>query len=266
MYGERNCDSTVEASGPFTAYLALKSSNGGRMRPVDMARAVGLSTQAVRNYEAAGILPPAARSETGYRRYTDTHLAALHAFMALVPAVGHASARAVMVALSTGHTDDALERLDQAHAQLLTDRATVRTAQSSLETLTASSSQWGRSLQPQMAPYTVGELAHRIGVTPTALRSWERAGILAPARAPDTGHRRYQADDIRDADIAHLLRRGGVPLQDIAVVVRQIRTVGSASQLQVTVKAWRAALNQRACALLDAATAISTYLATAADR
>nr|WP_016701425.1 MerR family DNA-binding transcriptional regulator [Actinoalloteichus caeruleus] len=35
------------------------------MRPVDLAREHGLSTQAIRNYEDAGVLPPAERSGSG---------------------------------------------------------------------------------------------------------------------------------------------------------------------------------------------------------
>jgi DNA-binding transcriptional MerR regulator len=37
------------------------------MRPVDLAREHGLSTQAIRNYENAGILPAAERTVYGYR-------------------------------------------------------------------------------------------------------------------------------------------------------------------------------------------------------
>ncbi|KIX73216.1 MerR family transcriptional regulator, partial [Streptomyces sp. MBRL 601] len=49
---------------------------GERLRPVDLARAHGLSTQAVRNYEEAGILPAAGRTRSGYRVYTPLHAAA----------------------------------------------------------------------------------------------------------------------------------------------------------------------------------------------
>ena len=51
--------------------------SGGQLRPVDLARAHGLSTQAVRNYEAAGILPQADRTPHGYRTYTPRHADAL---------------------------------------------------------------------------------------------------------------------------------------------------------------------------------------------
>ena len=62
--------------------------DGGRLRPVDLARGHGLSTQAVRNYEAAGILPGAERTLHGYRTYTPLHAQALRAFLALVPGHG----------------------------------------------------------------------------------------------------------------------------------------------------------------------------------
>ncbi|WP_414642135.1 MerR family DNA-binding transcriptional regulator, partial [Actinocrinis sp.] len=57
----------------------------GPLRPVDLARRHGLSTQAVRNYEAAGILPAAERTDSGHRTYTRLHAHALHAFLALAP-------------------------------------------------------------------------------------------------------------------------------------------------------------------------------------
>ena len=62
--------------------------SSGQLRPVDLARGHGLSTQAIRNYEAAGILPAAERTPHGYRTYTPRHAQALRAFLALVPGHG----------------------------------------------------------------------------------------------------------------------------------------------------------------------------------
>ncbi|WP_037667436.1 MerR family DNA-binding transcriptional regulator, partial [Streptomyces afghaniensis] len=50
--------------------------NERRLRPVDLARLAGVSTQQIRNYEDAGVLPPAARTESGYRVFTDIHRSA----------------------------------------------------------------------------------------------------------------------------------------------------------------------------------------------
>ncbi|MGW4075631.1 MerR family DNA-binding transcriptional regulator, partial [Streptomyces asiaticus] len=71
-----------------------------RLRPIDLARPHGLSTQAVRNYEEAGILPPADRTPTGYRSYTSLHAGALRAFLALVPGHGHQMATSIMRAVN----------------------------------------------------------------------------------------------------------------------------------------------------------------------
>ena len=49
----------------------------GRLRPVDLARAGGISTQQVRNYADAGVLPPAPRTPSGYRVFTAEHRRAL---------------------------------------------------------------------------------------------------------------------------------------------------------------------------------------------
>ncbi|WP_416591505.1 MerR family DNA-binding transcriptional regulator [Micromonospora sp. LOL_015] len=47
--------------------LRQVSNSGVAVRPVDLAREHGLSPQAVRNYEQAGVLPAAARTAAGYR-------------------------------------------------------------------------------------------------------------------------------------------------------------------------------------------------------
>lgn len=49
--------------------------NGFRgLRPVDLARAAGLSAQIVRNYEAQGVIALALRTSSGHRAYNREHL------------------------------------------------------------------------------------------------------------------------------------------------------------------------------------------------
>ncbi|MFF7841748.1 MerR family DNA-binding transcriptional regulator, partial [Streptomyces ossamyceticus] len=107
------------------------------LRPSDLAREHGLSAQAVRNYERDGFLPPAERTDSGYRLYTEVHAAALRAFLALVPAYGHAAAGRVMRALHGGALDDALTLIDRGHSGLLRDRETLEAVRDALGRLTA---------------------------------------------------------------------------------------------------------------------------------
>ncbi|MEU8707952.1 MerR family transcriptional regulator [Streptomyces sp. NPDC048565] len=232
------------------------------MRPVDLARRHGLSTQAVRNYEDGGIIPPAQRSRTGYRNYTATHAAGLAAYLALVPAFGYSTSRRIMHAVTGGRLDEALEYVDDGHCLLARDRHTLRTVEAALSHLGsfAPATPSGNSAPYSVsAPYSIGELARHLVLDPATLRAWERAGVLAPQRDP-RGHRQYFAQDVRDAELAHLLRRGGRPLDTIATVLRELREAGSPEALTRTLEGWRRDLRSRGTAQLHAAGQLSTYL------
>ncbi|MEE4424330.1 MULTISPECIES: TioE family transcriptional regulator [Streptomyces] len=230
------------------------------MRPFDLAREHGISTQAVRNYERDGFLPPAERTGSGYRIYTEVHAAALRTFLALIPAYGHATGGQIMNALHRDALDAALVLIDRGHSQLLHDRETLDAVRRAVDHLTA---EWEATSDPSSAAATrtIGELAHQLGVTPATVRNWEDAGILTPARDPRTGHRIYRPSDIRDAEFAHLLRRGGYLLDHISAVVRQIRTAGDTATLSAALDDWHHKLTTQGLAMLHAATHLSHYLA-----
>lgn len=224
-----------------------------RYQTVDLAREFGLSTQAVRNYTDAAILPPVERTAHGFRVYRPVHVLALATFRALVPAHGHATATAIMRAVHAGALDEALALVDAGHVQLREDRATLDDVERAL-----------RDLAPEgavaAAPVPVGPLAHRLGLRPATLRAWERAGVLVPRRDPRTGYRAYSAADVRDARLAHQLRRGGYPLNRIAAVLDQVRTAEGVEPLAATLDEWRARLTARGLAMLDGAAALAAYL------
>jgi DNA-binding transcriptional MerR regulator len=110
------------------------------------------------------------------------------------------------------------------------------------------------------SPLTIGELARQLRVTPATLRNWEEVGILAPSR-DRAGHRVYEAADVRDAELAHLLRRGGYPLERIGIVVEQVRTAGGTEPLAAALTDWQRKLTEQGLAMLTAATRLSEYLA-----
>jgi DNA-binding transcriptional MerR regulator len=226
--------------------------SGGQLRPVDLARRHGLSTQAIRNYEAAGILPAAERSPHGYRTYTPLHARALQAFLALVPGHGHQTATLIMQAVNQGTTQDALRLIDESHAQLLDDRRTLRAVEAVLHDLAPVPQERGDTF--------VGPLARRLGIRPATLRKWERAGLLQPRRDPQTGYRVYSAADVRDAQLTHQLRRGGYLLEQIAPLIAQVRSAGGIAPLESTLRDWHARLSARGRAMLTGAAALDAYL------
>jgi DNA-binding transcriptional MerR regulator len=222
------------------------------LRPVDLARGHGLSTQAIRNYEDAGILPVAGRTSHGYRTYTPLHAQALRAFLALVPGHGHATATAIMQAVNRDAVEEALRRIDESHAQLLDDRRTLLAVEAALRDLDP--------VPPDGAETLVGPLARRLGLRPATLRAWERAGVVQPRRHPQTGYRVYSAADVRDALLVHQLRRGGYLLEQIAPLIAQVRSAGGVAPLASMLRDWHARLSARSRAMLSGAAALDAYL------
>ncbi|TDC01669.1 MerR family transcriptional regulator [Nonomuraea longispora] len=222
------------------------------MRPVDLAREHGLSTQAVRNYEDAGILPAAERTVHGYRTYTPLHAHALRAFVALVPGHGHPTATSIMQAVNRGAVDDALRLIDDSHGQLLDDRRTLQAVEAALRDLAPVPQERGDTF--------IGPLASRLGIRPATLRKWENAGLVRPRRDPQTGYRVYSAADVRDARLAHQLRRGGYLLEQIAPLIAQVRSAGGVAPLESTLREWQARLSARGRAMLQGAAELDAYL------
>lgn len=229
------------------------------LRPSDLALEHGISTQAVRNYEHDGCIPPAERTRSGYRIYTEVHAAALRAYLALIPAYGHAASGRIMNALHRGDIDDVLLFIDRGHSQLLRDRETLDSVRKAVDHLTAENDA-ATTPSGDTETRTIGELAHQLRVTAATLRNWEDSGILTPTRDPASGYRRYGASDIRDAELAHLLRRGGYPLDHIATVVQQIRSAGGTDALVAALADWQRTLTEQGLAMLHAAGQLNHYL------
>ena len=232
--------------------LRRNPQSDGRLRPVDLARAHGVSTQAIRNYEAAGILPAAERTPHGYRTYTPLHAQALHAFLALVPGHGHRTATSIMQAINRDATEDALRLIDESHAQLIDDRRTLRAVEAAVRDL--------EPLPQERGEVFVGPLSKRLGIRPATLRKWERAGLVRPHRDPQTGYRVYGGADVRDALLAHQLRRGGHLLEQIAPLIAQVRSAGGVARLESLLRDWRARVSARSRAMLRGAAALDAYL------
>lgn len=234
-----------------------------RLRPVDLAREHGLSTQAIRNYEEAGILPAADRTPHGYRTYTPLHARALRAFLALAPGHGHRTATSIMRAVNQGRADEAFRLIDESHAELLDDRRTLQAVERALRDLEPTGvSEPEPTAVPGSGPggTFIGPLAGKLGIRPATLRKWERAGLVRPRRDPQTGYRVYDDADVRDARLAHQLRRGGYLLEQIAPLIAQVRAAGGLEPLEAALHDWQGRLSARGRAMLGGAAELERYL------
>jgi DNA-binding transcriptional MerR regulator len=232
------------------------------LRPIDLARAAGVSTQQIRNYADAGILPPAPRSPTGYRRFDGRHRRALLTYRALAGGYGWDTARAIMRAVHAGDLAGALSLVDAGHAALHEQRLSLRAAGEALEAVAAQTPDTVASTRDGMR---IGEVAAHLGVRASALRVWEAAGLLAPTREPGTGYRRFSAADVRDARMINMLRHGRYPLTHIRPVLDGLRRTGSSDALRAAIAQREAGLTRQATAMLEGSGELHRYVTRDGD-
>ena len=66
----------------------------------------------------------------------------------------------------------------------------------------------------------IGEMARDSGLSPSALRFYDRAGVLVPARVePVSGYRWYSGEQLGEARLLARLRQVGMPLPDVRLVL-----------------------------------------------
>ncbi len=225
------------------------------MKTTEVAAAVGVSPQQIRNYLDERVLPPAPRTASGYRVLDDRHVAAGLALRALGAAYGWRLAKLLMVAIHDGRLAEGLVALDESVAALHSERMRIAETMDAFERLRDQPREPVRG-----GPLSIGELAGRLRLRRSALRVWEREGLLRPQKDPRTGYRFYTADDVRDAQTVLLLRGGGYRLAAIAAVLEGLRRGGGQQRVREALERRREALLAVSAARLRASALLARYL------
>ena len=224
------------------------------LRTVDVARRAGYSVQQVRDLERDGVLPPAARTTAGYRTWTAAHVHAALAYRALTAGVGPVGARGMMRAAHRSPAE-LLALLDEAHAQLHTERRQVALAQEAAGAIAAEPIEDPRPADAM----SISELAGALGVRTSTLRHWDAEGLVVPART-SAAARTYSPSDVRDARIVHQLPRAGYRIGPLRALMPQLRRARRGEEVVAALTARDASITTRSRALLRAAAALGAVL------
>lgn len=224
------------------------------MRTIDLARAVGLSAQQVRNYEAWGFLPPVERSESGYRLYTERHLEALRTARTMIFAgYGWHTALGAMRAVHSENLDAALALVDERHAEIHRERREIDAAVDALKILLENAPDPGGRPRHR-GVLRVGEAARAVGVRPSALRFWEQQELLQPGRDESSGYRLYDQRQMRQLKVVALLRGADYDFDAIRSVLKELaKGRPEAAMRAVEKRRNEISASSRACAKATAA-------------
>lgn len=227
------------------------------LRTIDLARAAGMSVQQVRNYEALGLLPKAERSKSGYRLYTQRHLAALTTARSLVMGYGWQRVPSIMQALHRGDMSGALSEIDAHHAEMASKRIQVEQTLAALH-----------SLAIQQAPahgyrhsqrLWVGEAAKEVGVRVSAVHFWEQQGLLHPVRDKESRYRLYDEQQMRRLRLVVLLREAGYGFDVITPVLDEL-AAGQPGKAIVAVGKRREELTRASWICIEALSSFQQYV------
>ena len=79
-----------------------------------------------------------------------------------------------------------------------------------------------------MKPMTIGEVARRAGVRSSAIRFYERSGVLPPARRA-SGQRQYDQAVLKQLAVVTLAREAGFTIREIRALFRDFSPDTTAS-------------------------------------
>ncbi|WP_438350613.1 MerR family transcriptional regulator [Paenibacillus sp. FA6] len=187
-------------------------------KPIEIARELGISTSALRHYESWGVVPTPARATNGYRLYTDLHLAYFRCLRAMFPGFGVAITCDVLRHIQNGDMDIAFWLINKEQSNLQQEKVV---ADQTLELLQHT----GMPLFPNKKmnnDMTIGEVAQITDVQESAIRHWEKEGLLSPGRNPENGYRIFTPLHIRQILLIRTLRRTVYFLENMKEIVQAV--------------------------------------------
>ncbi|MEU9554232.1 MerR family transcriptional regulator [Streptomyces fumanus] len=230
------------------------------LRTTDVARASGYSPQQVRDLERLGVIPPAARSDNGYRAYTPTHVRALRAYRGLADAVGPVAARQTLARLRTATLAEAAAAVTDLHVRLARERDEALRAQRALDAIRHET---GPAPEPAGDTMTITELAGALGVRPSTLRFWEQEGLVRPERVTSLRARRYGPSAIGAARIVTALRAAGHGVPAVREIMDSLHRLDGPGRARDILRRRLDRIAGRTVALLRAGTDLAAVITSA---
>jgi DNA-binding transcriptional MerR regulator len=232
------------------------------LRTKDLAQAVHISVQQVRNYEASGFIPAVERSPSGYRRYTRQHLMALKTARRLIGGYGWLLAQQIMQAVHQDRLSHALALIDERHAELARTRLQLEQTLAALKVLAAQLPSETHAYASQRL--RVGAAARLVGVRVSALRFWEQQGLLQPIRENSSKYRLYDEQQLRRLRIVALLRQANYDVAAIRTTLEELEA-GRPQRAVAAVEQRRSELSSMSWRCLEAMAALYAYISEFLD-
>lgn len=230
------------------------------LRSIDLARDVGLSTQAIRDYERYGFIPPVERGAQGYRLYGSHHLHALRTARVLIAGYGWEPALRIMQYVHANGLSSAFAEIDACHAALHQSRREIEETLKALLALSTTLPSASEVNSSARLLY-IRDVAQRVGVRVSAIRFWEAQGLVQPIRDKSSKYRLYNEQHMRTLQVIALLRKANYGFEAIRSVLEQLAS-GTPEQALAAAENRLKELMERSRRCVEATATLWKYLSS----
>lgn len=188
------------------------------IRPADIAKRLRISTNALRHYEEWGIVPQVDRASNGYRIYTEEHLAYFECIRAMRLGFGMELTVEAMRLMVQKKFDEAMWTVNGAQAGLNRKKLMAEKTVQALETVELDQMDIRKIKRGQ----TIGEVSKETSIPASAIRHWEKMGLLDISRDKESGYRTFEPEQFRKILMIGTLRSAAWPLDIVKQVIREL--------------------------------------------
>ncbi|MBE9914044.1 MerR family DNA-binding transcriptional regulator [Paenibacillus donghaensis] len=171
--------------------------------PKQMAQRLHVSTTTLRRYESLDLVPDVPRTSSNRRYYTAIHAQAFIALRSLIKGFELPIAYEVMSLLKKGHVEQALWKINLQQYNIQVEKQRVEEVMSLIHQTDFS---MYRNIQVT-DELKIGEVAVIAGVNPSAIRHWEKEGLIRAKRNPENGYRVFTSRELKKIIVLSSLRK-----------------------------------------------------------
>ncbi|ACV62380.1 transcriptional regulator, MerR family [Desulfofarcimen acetoxidans DSM 771] len=174
------------------------------IRPIDIARKLGISTTTLRKYEEMGLVPPVLRSESGYRNYTVEHIAYFICVRDMLPGFNLTIISEVLKYVMANRIDSAYWVLNKAQADLRQDKAISEKIIKHLY------HKEGLQKNYKQTILSISDISQETGIPATTIRYWDKIGLIAAQRSEENNYRIFTPEHVQQALAVYALKLSAI--------------------------------------------------------
>jgi DNA-binding transcriptional MerR regulator len=169
------------------------------MRPIDIARRLGISTTTSRKYEEMGLVPPVSRSLSGYRNYTGEHFAYFICIREMLPGFNLTIIAEVLKKVMEQKIDAAYWIVNKAQVDLRQEKII---SENIIKHLLYRKD---FKMKSKKNSFTIHDISRETGVPVTTIRYWDKVGLISAQRI-ENNYRVFTPDHVRQVLAIYALK------------------------------------------------------------